>query len=75
MLEEHLSDQAIFETARQIGTDAARETYLRQVCAGDVPQYDRIAQLLAAYDQQDSFLESPPAGIEATYIRPVTYTC
>ncbi len=55
-------DKAIFNVARQIDSPAARADYLRQACGTDVALRDQVHELLNAYEEQASFLESPPAA-------------
>jgi serine/threonine protein kinase len=62
MTSEKLDEKAIFNVARQIDSPRARLEYLRQVCAADADLLVRVETLLRAYEEQASFLESPPAG-------------
>ena len=63
MAEDKLNDQAIFEAARKIESREARQAYLEQMCGQDLAQAQRIAALLHAFEENASFLESPPADI------------
>jgi serine/threonine protein kinase/tetratricopeptide (TPR) repeat protein len=60
MANEALDEKAIFNVARQIGSPDARAEYLRQACETDSGLRDRVQVLLHAFEEQASFLESPP---------------
>jgi eukaryotic-like serine/threonine-protein kinase len=60
MASEILDEKAIFNVARQIGSPDARVAYLRQACGPDPGLRERVQDLLHAYEEQASFLESPP---------------
>src|SRR3954462_11204456 len=60
MAGEMLDEKAIFNVARQIGSPDARAEYLRQACGTDSGLRERVEVLLHAYEEQASFLESPP---------------
>src|SRR3954466_4159187 len=62
MASEALDEKAIFNVARQIGSPDARAEYLRQACGTDSGLGERVQVLLHAYEEQASFLESPPVG-------------
>src|SRR5688572_13442026 len=62
MVSEKLDEKAIFNVARQIMSPDARSDYLHQVCGADEALIERASVLLRAYEEQASFLESPPAG-------------
>lgn len=66
MVSGQLDEKAIFNIARKIDSPDAREEYLRQVCGADAELYQRIETLLHAYEQQASFLESPPVSGEVS---------
>src|SRR5437764_15256561 len=71
MASEILDEKAIFNAARQIGSPDARAEYLRQACGTDSGLRERVQVLLRAYEEQASFLESPPSvGGGATTDRP-----
>src|SRR3954452_4459921 len=64
MASELLDEKAIFNVARQIGSPDARAEYLRQACGADSGLRERVQDLLRAYEEQASFLESlPPVGV------------
>ena len=60
-----LSEDQIFNVARQIDSDDARRQYLDHVCAGDHQLRDEVEQLLDLYKQRPDFMESPPSGLQA----------
>jgi serine/threonine protein kinase/tetratricopeptide (TPR) repeat protein len=64
MADTPVDEQAIFEIARQFGSLQTRQNYLEQACEGDSALQQRISDLLRAYDQNDSFLECPPLGLD-----------
>src|SRR5947208_1382349 len=67
MASEILDEKAIFNVARQIGSPDARAEYLRQACGADSGLRARVQDLLRAYEEQASFLESPaPVGVVPT---------
>src|SRR4051794_29622582 len=73
MASEALDEKAIFNVARQIGSPDARAEYLRQACGTDSGLRERVQVLLHAYEEQASFLESPPpAGLAATIDQPAS---
>jgi WD40 repeat protein/serine/threonine protein kinase len=72
MVSEPLDEKAIFNVARHIAP-AARAEYLSQVCGTDNTLLERVETLLRRYEEQASFLESPPAGnASPTLDQPVT---
>jgi WD40 repeat protein/serine/threonine protein kinase len=81
MAQLQLDEQGIFEVARGIGSTQAREAYLQSACGGDDVMKQRVAALLSAFEENESFLESPPLGLSGgppelngafTIDRPVT---
>jgi eukaryotic-like serine/threonine-protein kinase len=70
MASEQLDEKAIFNIARQIESPDARATYLQQVCGADSPARVRVETLLRSYEEQASFLETPPAdsSISPTFV-------
>jgi serine/threonine protein kinase/WD40 repeat protein len=54
-----LSEDAIFEIARQINSRVARDAYLDQACDGNEVLRARLEELLAAHDTADSRLDDP----------------
>ncbi len=63
-----LSEDAILDVARQIGSKAARDTYLDHICDGNQQLRARLETLLAAHEAADSRLDSPL--LQATAERP-----
>ena len=55
-------EKAIFNVARRIDSPEARADYLQQVCGADGRLLDRVTALLRAFEDKQSFLESPPVG-------------
>lgn len=64
MAGKELNDQSVFEVARKIDVPEVRHAYLRQVCGEDPAMMQRILALLEAHQQERSFLESPPPGVQ-----------
>jgi hypothetical protein len=54
-----LSEDAIFDVARQISSGAARDAYLDQACNGNEELRARVGKLLAAHEAADSHLDRP----------------
>jgi serine/threonine protein kinase/tetratricopeptide (TPR) repeat protein len=61
-----LDEEAIFQVARRIELREARSAYLDQVCGGDRALRDRLEALLSVYEQEKSFLESPPLDCDGS---------
>jgi tetratricopeptide (TPR) repeat protein len=57
----NLGEDAIFNVARRIAAPQARGPYLQEACGDDSALRQRIEALLAVYDQEQSFLQSPAA--------------
>jgi WD40 repeat protein/serine/threonine protein kinase len=75
MASKPVNEEAIFKVACQLGSLEARADYLEQVCGGDDALLDRVKALLRVYDKEQSFLEAPPPGVDATIqLSPVTET-
>src|SRR5262245_35459596 len=73
MASEILDEKAIFNAARQIDAPDARAEYLRQACGADSGLRERVQELLRAYEEQASFLESPaPVGVAPTIDKPAS---
>src|SRR5262245_56581088 len=73
MASKMLDEKPIFNVARQIGSPDARAEYLRQACGADSGLRERVQVLLHAYEEQPSFLESPPpVGGPATTDQPAS---
>lgn len=54
-----LGEDAIFDIARQIRSQATRDAYLDQACNGNQGLRARVEELLAAHDAADSRLDNP----------------
>ena len=66
MANELLDEKAVFNGARGLASQAERVAYLHQVCGHDPEALRRVLELLRVYDQEKSFLESPPVAVGAT---------
>src|SRR5262249_39909063 len=64
-------EEAIFNVARRIAAPEARRRYVEQACGADQDLPGRIEALLHAYDQNQSFLESPALGTGALCPDPI----
>src|SRR5256885_1222332 len=72
MTSDSLNEKAIFNVARQMTSPDARADYLRQACGTDAGLLERVQVLLRAYEEQASFLESPPVvGVPPTIHQPI----
>jgi serine/threonine protein kinase len=60
------AEQAIFEAARKLGSRELREEYVNKECGDDAALLNRVTALLDAYAKSESFLESPPIGINGS---------
>ena len=59
----------IFNIAAEIADPDLRAAYLGEACGDDTSLREQIERLLK-HDQEDaSFLESPPPGVDATALR------
>jgi eukaryotic-like serine/threonine-protein kinase len=58
-----LDEEGIFQAARKIEAGEARSAYLNEICGGDRGLRDRLEALLHVYEQERSFLESPPIEV------------
>jgi eukaryotic-like serine/threonine-protein kinase len=74
MAHELIDEKAVFNQARGIASSDERLAYLQQACAGNAETLRRILDLLRVYDQEKSFLESPPVAPSVTMDEPVTET-
>lgn len=66
-----LDEQAIFEAARRLDFEA-REAFLQKVCGQRAATVARVRALLKAYEEGESFLESPAAPLIDTSAEPNT---
>ena len=58
--ESNRNEQEFFDVARLISSADGRRKYLDQVCADDQDTRREVEELLAIYDRDQHFLESPP---------------
>lgn len=65
---ECMSERTIFLSALEIHDPRQRDAYLDRQCDGNAALRRRIAQLLAAHDRADQFLESPAVDIAADHL-------
>jgi serine/threonine protein kinase len=63
MVEQSTDEQAIFEAARQLNSAEDRQSCLQQLCGENAELRLRVEALLRAYDESESFLESPPTAL------------
>jgi serine/threonine protein kinase len=63
-----MNEETIFAAAREKKTPAERQAYLDEACAGNVGVRAAVDELLRADADAGSFLDHPPAGMEATVI-------
>lgn len=68
MTSEHLSEASIFNTARNLGSPEARSLYLADACRDDKRLRYRVEELLAAFDAESQFLETPASGLRETIV-------
>ncbi len=57
---------SLFEAAVQIESAAERASFLEKACGNDAELRRQVEQLLESHEQAGSFLDKPPAGLEAT---------
>lgn len=60
-----LGEEAIFKVATELSSEAVRNVYLRQVCADDLPLFNRVLALLKAREEDPEFLEVPASAATA----------
>jgi serine/threonine protein kinase len=61
-----MSEETIFATAAAKKTASERQAYLDEACAGNAELRAQVEELLRADSDAGSFLEHPPAGLDAT---------
>ena len=66
MASNQLDEKAIFNAARRIDSLQARADYLQQACGTNGTLCDRVTALLRGFEEQQSFLETPPVGSDPT---------
>src|ERR1041385_1259379 len=57
LLNEMNREETIFELALGIDSPAARETYLREACAGNDPLFESLQALLKVHDRVGKFMD------------------
>ncbi len=71
MCAEHNKDEeAIFDEAIKIKSDAERAAFIKSACGDDIALLARVEALLKVHFEDKSFLKSPPAGIAGTLDAP-----
>jgi serine/threonine protein kinase/tetratricopeptide (TPR) repeat protein len=63
MVMSKLDEEAIFQVARQIEAQEARQLYLEQCCGEDAALRARVEALLRVHDEERSFLRAPAEGL------------
>ena len=63
-----MNEETIFAAALQRKSPAERRAYLDQACAGNAELRAAVEELLAADNDAGSFLNHPPAGVDATLV-------
>ncbi|MBL8823670.1 MAG: serine/threonine protein kinase [Planctomycetia bacterium] len=61
-----VDDQAIFEAARRITSPEDRQAFLREKCGDDHALLQHLQALIKAFDEHQSFLETPPSELVRT---------
>src|SRR5262245_60832955 len=72
MAHEPLDEKAVFTSARAVASPEERMAYLQVACAQNPEALQRMLALLRVYDQEKSFLESPPSMFEGVLVQPAT---
>ena len=57
------SEEEVFQTARRIKSAEGRDAYLDQSCRDNAALRQQVEALLGAYEESESFLESPAPEI------------
>ena len=66
-------EEEIFKTAWEIKSPQARTSYLQLACGDDAALHERVVALLQVADEEDGFLEEPPAGfVDTVNMPPIT---
>jgi eukaryotic-like serine/threonine-protein kinase len=71
MANEPFDEKAVFNSARGMASHEERMAYLQRACDQNPDALPRMLELLRVYDQEQSFLESPPVNFGGTVARPV----
>lgn len=61
-----VDDQSIFEAARRITSPEDRQAFLREKCGDDHVLLQHLQALIKAFDEHQSFLETPPSELVRT---------
>jgi hypothetical protein len=61
-----IDEKAVFNIARRIESREARDEYVQQACGADSHALRRVLELLQVNEQEQSFLESPVVGVQAS---------
>ncbi|MHC4426413.1 MAG: protein kinase domain-containing protein [Planctomycetota bacterium] len=72
MSTENKDEEAIFYAALKLKSQAERNAYIKAACGNDINLLNRVEALLKAHDAQDSFLEAPAIGPDATLDEPLS---
>jgi serine/threonine protein kinase len=70
MADKPIDEKNIFNRGRQIADPDRRKAYVQEACAHDPVAVQRILELIRAYEQESSFLESSPVVREETIDEP-----
>ena len=68
------TERDIFVHAHQLDSDAERETYLNEACAGRPELLDRVKKLFEANAIEDEFLATPAAADDRSLAAPCRWT-
>src|SRR4051794_34080268 len=60
-----LTEESIFHVARRVAPGEPRAAYLDRICGEDRALRERIEALVCIFEEEESFLESPPADSAA----------
>ena len=61
-----MDEKLVFNTARKISDESARDEYLKLACGDDATALNRIRELLVEINEDSSFLEPPSLDIAET---------
>ncbi len=70
MASEKPNDKVIFNVARNIASPRDRKEYLHRACGADEILFQRVSELLDAYEEESNFLEHPAASFDLTVNMP-----
>jgi serine/threonine protein kinase len=63
MIEDAMREEDLFAAALEIPAGAERDAYLRDACAANDELRERVLNLLARHEKNQSFLGHPPSGV------------